>query len=32
MNIKAFAKGYDYGLSKLKGREKKAFGKTGAIS
>ncbi len=31
MNIKAFTKGYDYGLSKLKGRKKKAFGKTGAI-
>lgn len=32
MNAKAFAKGYDYGLSKLKGREKKAAGQTGAIA
>ncbi|MCP4682878.1 MAG: pyruvate ferredoxin oxidoreductase, partial [Desulfobacterales bacterium] len=32
MNIMAFNKGYDYGLAKLKGREKKAAGKTGAIS
>ena len=31
MNTKAFTKGYDYGLSKLKGREKKASGKTGAV-
>jgi 2-oxoglutarate ferredoxin oxidoreductase subunit gamma len=30
MNLKAFAKGYDYGLSKLKGREKKSLGKAGA--
>ncbi len=30
MNLKAFAKGYDYGLSKLKGREKKSLGNTGA--
>ena len=29
-NIKAFTKGYDYGLAVLKGREKKAAGKTGA--
>lgn len=29
-NIKAFTKGYDYGLAVLKGREKKASGKTGA--
>jgi 2-oxoglutarate ferredoxin oxidoreductase subunit gamma len=26
MNMKAFSKGYDYGVSKLKGREKKASG------
>ena len=32
MNLKAFAKGYDYGLSKLKGREKKSLGNTGAAS
>ncbi len=32
MNIKAFNRGYDYGLARLKGREKKAAGKTGAIS
>lgn len=32
MNLKAFAKGYDYGLSKLKGREKKSIGKAGAAS
>lgn len=32
MNMKAFAKGYDYGLSKLKGREKKSLGNTGAAS
>jgi len=31
MNTNAFNKGYDYGLSKLKGREKKASGKTGAV-
>lgn len=30
-NIKAFNKGLDYGLAILKGREKKAAGKTGAI-
>ena len=30
-NIAAFTKGYDYGLAKLKGREKKASGQTGAI-
>jgi len=29
MNLKAFTKGYDYGLSKLKGREKKAIGESG---
>ncbi len=29
-NIEAFTKGYDYGLSTLKGREKRAAGKTGA--
>ncbi len=32
MNIKAFTKGYEYGLSKLKGREKKAEGKSGAVA
>lgn len=32
MNIKAFTRGYDYGLARLKGKEKKAAGKTGAIS
>ena len=32
MNLKAFSKGYDYGLSKLKGREKKSLGNTGAAS
>lgn len=31
MNIKAFSKGYDYGLARLKGLEKKAAGQTGAI-
>ena len=31
-NIKAFTKGYDFGLALLKGREKKAAGKTGAIA
>ncbi|QTA79156.1 2-oxoglutarate synthase, subunit gamma [Desulfonema limicola] len=30
MNLKAFARGFDYGLSKLKGIEKKSSGKTGA--
>ena len=30
MNIKAFTKGYDYGLAVLKGRKKKASGKRGA--
>ena len=30
MNIKAFSKGYDYGLAVLKGREKKASGNRGA--
>ncbi len=29
-NIKAFTKGYEYGLAVLKGRKKKAAGKTGA--
>jgi 2-oxoglutarate ferredoxin oxidoreductase subunit gamma len=32
MNIKAFNKGYDYGLSVIKSRQKKAAGITGAIS
>lgn len=32
MNLKAFAKGFDYGLSKLKGRERKSSGKTGAAA
>jgi 2-oxoglutarate ferredoxin oxidoreductase subunit gamma len=31
MNLEAFGKGYDFGLSRLKGLEKKASGKTGAI-
>ncbi len=31
-NIIAFTKGYDYGLSKIKGREKKVIGRAGAIS
>ncbi len=31
-NIMAFIKGYDYGLSKMKGREKKVFGRAGVIS
>lgn len=31
MNIQAFTKGYDYGLSKLKGRAKKASGQTGVM-
>lgn len=30
VNVTAFNKGYDYGLSLLKGREKKASGKAGA--
>jgi len=30
-NIEAFNKGYDYGLSTLKGREKRAAGQTGAV-
>jgi 2-oxoglutarate ferredoxin oxidoreductase subunit gamma len=30
MNLTAFNKGFDYGLAVLKGREKKATGKTGA--
>ncbi len=32
MNLDAFGKGYDYGLSRLKGLERKAAGKTGAMS
>lgn len=32
LNIKAFNKGCDYGLATLKGREKKATGRTGAIT
>jgi len=32
MNLKAFTKGYDYGLSKLKGRQKKAMGEDGVSS
>jgi 2-oxoglutarate ferredoxin oxidoreductase subunit gamma len=31
-NIKAFRKGFEYGLAILKGREKKASGHTGAIA
>jgi 2-oxoglutarate ferredoxin oxidoreductase subunit gamma len=31
-NIAAFSKGYDYGLSILKGKRKKAEGKAGAIA
>ena len=31
-NTKAFNKGYDYGVSTLKGKEKRAAGKTGAIA
>jgi 2-oxoglutarate ferredoxin oxidoreductase subunit gamma len=31
-NILAFTKGYDYGLSKMKGRGKKVFGRAGVIS
>ena len=31
-NTQAFTRGYDYGLALLKGREKKAAGKTGAIA
>ncbi|MDR2549184.1 MAG: 2-oxoacid:acceptor oxidoreductase family protein [Desulfobulbus sp.] len=30
-NIEAFNKGFDYGLSTLKGREKRAAGQTGAV-
>jgi 2-oxoglutarate ferredoxin oxidoreductase subunit gamma len=30
-NIEAFQKGFDNGLAILKGREKKALGRTGAI-
>jgi 2-oxoglutarate ferredoxin oxidoreductase subunit gamma len=29
MNLNAFNKGYDYGLAVLKGRQKKAEGRTG---
>jgi len=32
MNLKVFSKGYDYGLSKLKGRAKKFLCNTGAAS
>jgi 2-oxoglutarate ferredoxin oxidoreductase subunit gamma len=32
MNVKAFSKGHDFGLSVLKSRQKKAAGITGAIS
>lgn len=32
MNLKAFAKGYDYGVSALKGRARKSSGKTGAAA
>ncbi len=32
LNIKAFSKGYDFGLALLKGRKKKAAGKIGAIA
>jgi len=31
MNIQAFTKGYEYGLSKLKGRAKKASGQNGVM-
>jgi 2-oxoglutarate ferredoxin oxidoreductase subunit gamma len=31
-NIEAFTKGYDYGLSTLKGREKRAAGQTGVLA
>jgi 2-oxoglutarate ferredoxin oxidoreductase subunit gamma len=31
-NIEAFNKGFDYGLSTLKGREKRAAGQTGALA
>ena len=31
-NIKAFTQGYDYGISTLRGREKKAAGQTGVIA
>ncbi len=31
MNIEAFTKGYEYGLSKLKGRARKASGQTGVM-
>ncbi|MDD2390896.1 MAG: 2-oxoacid:acceptor oxidoreductase family protein [Desulfobacterales bacterium] len=32
LNLKAFNKGWDSGIAKLKGQEKKAAGQTGAIS
>jgi 2-oxoglutarate ferredoxin oxidoreductase subunit gamma len=32
LNLEAFRKGYEYGLAKLKGREKKARGQRGAMS
>jgi 2-oxoglutarate ferredoxin oxidoreductase subunit gamma len=31
MNIQAFTKGYEFGLSLLKGRVRKASGQTGAM-
>lgn len=31
-NIEAFTKGFDYGISTLKGREKRAAGQTGAVA
>jgi 2-oxoglutarate ferredoxin oxidoreductase subunit gamma len=31
-NLQAFNKGFDYGVSTLKGKEKRAAGKTGAIA
>lgn len=31
-NVEAFTKGYDYGLSTLKGREKRAAGQTGVLA
>ncbi len=30
-NIRAFKKGFDYGLAILKGRDRKAVGRTGAV-
>jgi 2-oxoglutarate ferredoxin oxidoreductase subunit gamma len=32
MNLDAFGKGYDFGISRLKGLERKASGRTGAMS